>query len=373
MTYTPNTYSDYKDSVVATTTGNVTLSGLATQGGGDWSGALTAGNRVLVKDQTVGSQNGIYAASAGGWTRTRDADQNLELTSGMMVTVEEGTTLADTTWIITNDGAITIGSTALTFAQISGSGGSGSSGAGIQGPNEYFTSTLSNGAIGFWRLGESSGLPQDSSGNGHHVTTVSGNPTYGHTGPLSNDSTTCMDFDHVGDALTVPYSAALNTAQLTIEAWIKVEGSAGVGRPIFVTRSATSISGAYMQISAGNSFDTILYDAGGIAARVVNVASPVTSLWYYMAMAYDGTTLTQYINGVPTGTSVDTYVPNTTADLYIGKESTGTSFFDGKIANVAYYNTALSAATISNRYIEGTRDSSGVGQLNINRRSWFGV
>ena len=122
MTYTPNTYSDYKDSVVATTTGNVTLSGLATQGGGDWAGALTAGNRVLVKDQTVGSQNGIYAASAGGWTRTRDADQNLELTSGMMVTVDEGTTLADTTWIITNDGANTIGSTALTFAQISGSG-----------------------------------------------------------------------------------------------------------------------------------------------------------------------------------------------------------------------------------------------------------
>jgi len=124
MTYTPDTYGDYKGSVVATTTGDITLSGLGTQGNGDWSGALTAGDRVLVKNQSTGSQNGLYNASATGWTRTRDGDQNLELTAGNMVTVEEGTTLADTTWIITTDDPITIGATALTFAQISGSGSS---------------------------------------------------------------------------------------------------------------------------------------------------------------------------------------------------------------------------------------------------------
>jgi len=121
MSYTPDTYSDYKGSVTATTTADITLSGLGVQGGGDWSGALTAGNRVLVKDQSTGSENGIYDASATAWVRSRDADQVFELTSGMMVTVEEGATLNDTTWIIDTNGAITIGVTAITFSQISGS------------------------------------------------------------------------------------------------------------------------------------------------------------------------------------------------------------------------------------------------------------
>jgi len=120
VSYTPNTYTDFKNSVKATTTTNITLSGLGTQAGGDWGASLTAGDRILVKNQGTGSQNGIYNASSGSWTRTIDADQNLELTGGTMITVEEGTTLADTTWIVTNNGAITIGTTALTFAQISG-------------------------------------------------------------------------------------------------------------------------------------------------------------------------------------------------------------------------------------------------------------
>jgi len=122
MSYKSKTYSDYKDSVKVSTVDDITLSGLGTQAGGDWGSALTAGDRVLVKDQASGDENGIYVAASGAWTRSRDADQDFEVTSGMMVTIEEGLTLSDTTWIVTNDGAITIGTTPLTFAQISGSG-----------------------------------------------------------------------------------------------------------------------------------------------------------------------------------------------------------------------------------------------------------
>lgn len=52
-----------------TTTGNVTLSGLGTQGGGDWGGTLTAGNIILVKNNTTASQNGLWVAASGAWTR----------------------------------------------------------------------------------------------------------------------------------------------------------------------------------------------------------------------------------------------------------------------------------------------------------------
>lgn len=51
------------------TTGNITLSGLATQAGGDWAGALTAGNIILVKNQSTASQNGVWVAAAGAWAR----------------------------------------------------------------------------------------------------------------------------------------------------------------------------------------------------------------------------------------------------------------------------------------------------------------
>lgn len=52
-----------------TTTGNVTLSGLATQGGGDWSGAMTSGDYVLTKNQTDETENGVWVVAAGSWAR----------------------------------------------------------------------------------------------------------------------------------------------------------------------------------------------------------------------------------------------------------------------------------------------------------------
>ena len=53
---------DIKAACLYTTTGNITLSGLTTQAGGDWGSTLTAGSRILVKDQTASAENGIYAA-----------------------------------------------------------------------------------------------------------------------------------------------------------------------------------------------------------------------------------------------------------------------------------------------------------------------
>ncbi|WP_278412706.1 phage tail protein [Stutzerimonas kunmingensis] len=106
---------DSKQSVRFTTTANINLSGLTVQAGGDWAAALTAGNRVLVKNQTTASANGLYVAASGAWVRASDADASSEVTPGMLVTVEEGTTLGDTVWELTTNGPITLGTTALTF------------------------------------------------------------------------------------------------------------------------------------------------------------------------------------------------------------------------------------------------------------------
>jgi hypothetical protein len=109
---------DVKQSVRAATTADITLSGEQTIDGV----SVVAGNRVLVKNQGTGSENGIYVASASGWTRATDANQDAEVTPGMFTFVEEGTANADSGWVLSTNGAITVGVTALSFSQFSGAG-----------------------------------------------------------------------------------------------------------------------------------------------------------------------------------------------------------------------------------------------------------
>ena len=112
---------DFKDSVRVASTANVTVSG---PGAAIDGVTLSSGDRVLLKNQSTGSENGIYVfnGAASALTRATDADANAEVTSGLFTFVEEGTVNADSGFVLTTDGSITVGSTALTFAQFSGAG-----------------------------------------------------------------------------------------------------------------------------------------------------------------------------------------------------------------------------------------------------------
>jgi hypothetical protein len=111
---------DVKGSVRAATTANITLTNTQTID----SVALSVGDRVLVKNQTTASQNGIYVVASGAWTRATDCDNTpgTEVTSGLFTFVEEGTAYADSGWVLTTDGTITLGTTSLSFVQFSGAG-----------------------------------------------------------------------------------------------------------------------------------------------------------------------------------------------------------------------------------------------------------
>ena len=109
---------DVKESVKAATTGNITLSGTQTVDGV----SLSVGDRVLVKNQTTGSENGIYVVASSGWSRAADADADSEVTAGLFTFVEEGTVNGDAGFSLTTNGSITVGSTALSFSQFSGAG-----------------------------------------------------------------------------------------------------------------------------------------------------------------------------------------------------------------------------------------------------------
>jgi hypothetical protein len=112
---------DVKGSVRAASTANVTL---ATPGTTIDVVTLVAGDRVLLKNQTTASENGIWVwnGAAVPMTRATDADTSAEVNSGLFTFVEEGTANSDSGWVLSTNNPITLGTTGLTFAQFSGAG-----------------------------------------------------------------------------------------------------------------------------------------------------------------------------------------------------------------------------------------------------------
>lgn len=112
---------DIKDSVRVATTANITIATDLNVGDTIDGVTLADGDRVLVKDQSTGSENGIYTA---GTTPARATDANIsaEVTSGMFCFVEEGTVNGDNGFVLTTNDTITLDTTALTFVQFSGAG-----------------------------------------------------------------------------------------------------------------------------------------------------------------------------------------------------------------------------------------------------------
>ena len=118
---------DIKDSVHVASTANVALTaGSSGLEAGDAIDGVTlvAGDRVLLKNQTDASENGIYVAVASGGTpaRSDDANASVDVTSGMFVFVEEGTANGDQGYVLTTNNVITLNTTNLTFTQFSGAG-----------------------------------------------------------------------------------------------------------------------------------------------------------------------------------------------------------------------------------------------------------
>lgn len=113
---------DVKDSVRVASTASATIATL--DAGQSLDGVTLAQNdRVLLKNQSTGSENGIYVINADGSAATRASDfQSGDVTSLAFVFVEEGSSNAQNGYILTNTGTITVGSTALTFTQFSGAG-----------------------------------------------------------------------------------------------------------------------------------------------------------------------------------------------------------------------------------------------------------
>lgn len=121
---------DWKASVRVASTGTLNL---ASPGSAIDGVTMATNDRFLAKDQSTGSQNGIYVwnGAASAATRAVDADSDAEVTAGMATTVTEGTVNADRVYVLTTNDPIVVGTTALAFTQVGGGGGTYVAGNGL--------------------------------------------------------------------------------------------------------------------------------------------------------------------------------------------------------------------------------------------------
>lgn len=164
----------WKTAVRAATTANGTLSTAFANGQAIDGVTLATGDRILIKNQTTASENGIYTVNASGApTRATDADSQAELLNAA-VFVQQGTSNSDTGWTMTTNAPITVGTTALTWAQFTG--GSFTGGNGIDVTGSVVSAKVDNTTVEF-----------DGSGN---IRLKAGGAGRKFVGTVSGDNTT---------------------------------------------------------------------------------------------------------------------------------------------------------------------------------------
>jgi hypothetical protein len=113
---------DIKDSVKVASTANITVASALINNSTVDGVTVATGDRVLLKNQTDASQNGIYVVvGRGAASRSDDANSNADVTSGLFVFVEQGTANGDNGYVLTTN-SVNLGTTDLTFTQFSGAG-----------------------------------------------------------------------------------------------------------------------------------------------------------------------------------------------------------------------------------------------------------
>lgn len=217
---------------------------------------------------------------------------------------------------------------------------------GIGSISGYNNAVLADSPAAYYRMGESSGQPQDSSGNAQHTTAVGGTPTYSQTGAISGDADTAILLDGSTEYFTTPDSATLDLlATFTIEAWVKRSATGTIDT--IVSKGA---NGYQLRINASDKLELLKENVASLA-----VSTPtIDTNWHHVAATKtSGAAPVLYIDGV--AVALDSSATTDTADtalvLSIGRRTTlGDEYFIGTLDEVALYPTALSAARILAHY-----------------------
>lgn len=348
---------DIKDSVRVATTANITLSGTQTIDGV----SVIAGNRVLVKDQSTGSANGIYVVAAGAWARSADADISAEVTSGLFVFVEEGTANGDSGYVLTTNAPITLDTTALTFTQFSGAGQI-TAGAGLTKTGNQIDAvgTASRIVVN----ADSIDIASDYVGQTSIITlgtvttgTWSANTILANRGGTGFSSYTVGDILYADTASTLNKIAAVATGNALISggtstapSWGKIgltthiSGTLAVGNGGTGATSLTGVlfgngSSAFTAVSSVTALQVLRVNAGGNGYEFATVAfggGSVTSVSVVSANGFAGTVATASTTPAITLTTTQTGVLIGDGTSMTGVAGTANQLLRRNAGNTAY-------------------------------------
>ena len=315
---------DAKASCIAATTADITLTGTQTIDGI----AIVAGNRVLVKNQTLSQNNGIYLCAAGAWTRTTDADTWDELTSAFTF-IETGTVNADTGWVCTANAGGTLGTTALPWSQFSGAGSyTASTGLTLTGTAFSLTTpvAVANGGTGISSFGSG-------------IATFLGTPTSANLAAALTDETgSGANVFGTSPTITTPVIAQINDANGNET--LKLASIASAVNEVTIENAAT---GNAVHISAtGGDASVGLHLAGKGASGYVNVQDSTDATKRIMFNASGGTTNTRTMLSSTQTVDRTLSLPDAT-DTLVGRATTDT-----------LTNKTLTSPTITGGALNGT-------------------
>ncbi len=216
---------------------------------------------------------------------------------------------------------------------------------------------LADVPVGYWRLGESSGTTALDGVRGRHGTYVNG-PTLGVAGALNGDANTAVTFNGSSQYASVPYDAALNPSQFSLEVWARPSGGSQYRTVVSSLEDAgggTSWRGYWLGINPSNRWEAEVSQSGGSVTALTSPGTASTSTWTHLCLTYDGTTMRFYVDGLLVGSQTTSYrqvlaVPLTIgAGMYNG--GTASELFPGSVDEVTVYGSALSLARVQAHYL----------------------
>jgi hypothetical protein len=296
---------DVKASCVYSTTADITLSGLAVQAGGDWTSSLTAGDRILVKNQASSQFNGIYVASSTAWARSADMNTWAEVPSAFTF-IESGTTLADTGWVSTANQGGTINVTPMPWSQFSGAG-SYLAGTGLTLTGNTFS--ITNTAVTAAAYGSSSQVAT-------FTVNAQGQLTLAASTSISIAATQVTSGTIDSARLSGSYSGITGVGtlgDLTVTNTISGSISGNAGTATTATKATNLAGGALGSLPYQSAADTTAFLAAGTNGQVLSLTGGIPA-WIN---ASSGTVTSVSGTGTVSGISLSGTV-TTTGNLTLG-------------------------------------------------------
>lgn len=215
----------------------------------------------------------------------------------------------------------------------------------------YSSEVLADSPVAWYRLSESSGQPQDSSGNARHTTVTGGSPTYSYPGAISSDATnTAISFSGSGQYFSAADHALLDVGDIfTLEAWVRVPtvvGGGGIRRSIV----DKGTNGFWFGLLANG---TVQFSKQDVEDGPTGGLIPAANTWFHYVATENSGTPKIYRNGIDiTVAGGSPTIESTATVLKIGS-SINDQYWEGQLDEVAIYPTALSAPRILAHYTAG--------------------